>query len=225
MHRNIGAMIVMALFITLSAAENVTENAKVRESFWQIYTNALREEKTAQFQVGVMYERGIAVDKNETRAASWYEKAALQGYVDAQYNLALMYASGRGVPKNLDHSMLWLSKAAKQGDREARKLLLEIIDGKHDDPGPQKAGESTGAVTEVSEGEIETIRPVTIVTKEGAEVCSSSGECRIYRSKTVFTSTAKRGNTYKISGIATKKGWKAYGLEGWIDEAHVDVRP
>ncbi|MEW5831614.1 MAG: tetratricopeptide repeat protein [Campylobacterota bacterium] len=224
MNGKIGVIIVMALLVTLSAAENTLPNAKVQESFWKIYTDALREDKTAQFEVGVMYERGIAVDRNQTRAASWYEKSALQGYVDAQYNLALMYASGRGVPKNLDHSMLWLSKAAKQGDREARKLLLEIIDGKHDAPNRQKEAGSAAAVSDMPEGEIQAIEPVTLVAKEGAEVCTRNGECRPYRSKTVFTSTAKRGNAYKVSGIATKKGWSAYGREGWIDEEHVELR-
>ncbi|MCI4405733.1 MAG: hypothetical protein JHC35_00435, partial [Sulfuricurvum sp.] len=35
---------------------------------------------------------------------------------------------------------------------------------------------------------------------------------------TALTSGMKKGSFYKISGIATKKGWGAFDKEGWIDE-------
>jgi hypothetical protein len=41
------------LFSTLSGSET-------HESFWETYTEALRGDKVAQFQVGVIYELGIS---------------------------------------------------------------------------------------------------------------------------------------------------------------------
>ncbi len=209
---------ILLFWGTLYAQQAVDlRQPKYQESFWEVYTNALRGDRIAEFQVGVLYERGIGVDQNQTQAALWYEKSAWQGYVHAQYNLALMYASGRGVDKNLERAMAWLSKAAKQGDREARGLLLEIIDGKHD------ADEQVSPEGNV-EGVETPIIPVTLVTKEGAKVCDGNGECVAYREKTVLTSTAKKGEYYKISGIVTKQGWKRFGGEGWISENDVERR-
>ncbi|DAB37653.1 MAG: hypothetical protein A2023_01855 [Sulfuricurvum sp. GWF2_44_89] len=202
--------LLLFLFSTLFASEP-------EQSFWETYTAALRGDKVAQFQVGVIYERGIGRDANQTQAAQWFEKSARQGHVDAQYNIALMYASGRGVSEDEGVAMMWLARAAKQGDHEARKLLLSIIDGVLDkNPLPQT--QENGSLDTVE------ITPVTIVTKDGANVCEKSNKCITYKANTPFTSTSKRGNLYKISGIVTKKGWKSYQKEGWIDESSVEVR-
>lgn len=212
---------MFTLLLAVSAGmSSEIRDPKSQESFWKIYTSALRGEQMAQYQVGVMYERGIGVEQNQAQSVSWYEKSAQQGYTDAQYNLALMYASGRGVEKNLENAMVWLSKAAKQGDREARKLLLEIIDGKHDDA-------KVSASVEAMVGNDDTLRPIlpaTLVTKDGAQVCTGKGECRRYQSNLVLTSVSMRGSHYKISGTVTKKGWHSFDEDGWIDAEHVRIR-
>lgn len=185
------------------------------QSFWETYTAALRGDKVAQFQTGVIYERGIGVEENQTMAAQWYEKAAKQGYIDAQYNIAIMYTTGRGVSEDKGLAMMWLSLAAKQGDKEARKLLLEIIDGKHDERPKKTAIAFTEGLTPIS--------PVRLSTKEGATVCIEGGECSVYPINTTLTSRSKRGKYYKISGIGTATGWQPFAKEGWIDEASVRV--
>jgi hypothetical protein len=202
--------LLLFLFSTLFASEP-------EQSFWETYTAALRGDKVAQFQVGVIYERGIGRDANQTQAAQWFEKSALQGHVDAQYNIALMYASGRGVSEDEGIAMMWLARAAKQGDHEARKLLLNIIDGVLE----------KNTKTQIQEGDSQDtieITPITIVTKAGASVCEKSNVCVIYKVNTVFTSTSKRGNFYKISGMVSKKGWEPFPKEGWIDESSVEIR-
>lgn len=217
------ALIVIAL-MTLSGfcseTAGVIHDKKAQDSFWEIYTNALRNDKVAQYQVGVMYERGIGVDQNQTEAALWYEKSAWQGYIDAQYNLALMNASGRGVEKNLDRAMIWLAKAARQGDKEARTLLLEIIDGKLD----EKPKVTERKQLFEKDEELEPITPVTLITKDGAQVCTVDGSCVRYKEKTTFTSKSKQGKYYKISGMGTSQGWKTYEEDGWIDEESVVLR-
>lgn len=193
-----------------------------QQSFWETYTAALRGDKIAQFHVGVIYERGIGVEANQTLAANWFEKSAQQGYVDAQYNIAIMYASGRGVEADEGAAMKWLALAAKQKDKESRKLLLKIIDGELDEPTPVKK-QKTGDTSEVK-GDIITITPVTLVTKEGAVVCDQRNQCVPYKAHSVLTSRSKKGSFYKISGVATKKGWEVFDKEGWIDENSVEIR-
>ncbi len=201
----------MGYINSIFANENV-EKAK-GQSFWETYTAALRGDKNSEFNIGVIYERGIGVDKNETLAAQWYEKAARGGHIDAQYNLAIMYASGRGVAQNDGQAMMWLALAARQGDKEARKLLLEIIDGKI---GAKKS-------LSVYESETEPIAPTTLIAKEDISVCGNKDGCS-FKANTAFTSTIKRGKQYKISGTVTKKGWKEFTKEGWIGEESVEVR-
>lgn len=220
-------MIIRMLFLMMglvilaaSADQTLIKEKKLQDSFWQIYTNALRGDKAAEYQVGVMYERGMGVEQDLAKSALWYEKAAWQGHVDAQYNLALMYAAGRGVDENEERAMIWLAKAAKQGDKEARKLLLAIIDGTLEKPQKRTAKKKN----DESSGEVEAIEPVTLTTREGAQVCTSQGKCSVYKIKTTLTSKSKRGKYYKISGMATKQGWKAFEGEGWIDEESVDIR-
>lgn len=203
------------------ADQNEQNPKQATESFWKIYTDALRGNRIAQYQVGVMYERGMGIEKDETKAAEWYEKAAVQGYVDAQYNIAIMYASGRGVERNEPIAMMWLALAAKQGDKEARKLLLDFIDGKLE---KEKSAETAG---NSSEGQATSIEPVSLVCKENSVVCTQidgKGECTPYKSKTVFTSTSKQGSYYKISGIVVDHKWRDYKKTGWINEDSVEIR-
>lgn len=214
-------LIVIIGFMSLIAYadESNTQRNKITrsEAFWKLYTDALRGEKTAQFETGVMFERGIGVELNQTQAAKWYEKAAIQGHKDAQFNIGIMYATGRGVEQNDQFAMMWLSSAAKQGDKESRALLLEIIDGK---------SKSNNQPDSIDSDSIKYIKPIRFETKEGASICRSSSEdqCSKLQEKQVYTSRSKQGSYYKISGIATGHGWKAYEGDGWIESSMVDIK-
>ena len=61
----------------------------------------------AQFNVGVLYEKGLGVSQDYAQAARWYLKAAEQGDPDAQYNVALLYETGTGVARDLDAAQKW----------------------------------------------------------------------------------------------------------------------
>ena len=70
----------------------------------------------AQFNVGLMYERGIGVSKDEQESLVWYQKSAEQGNSNAQFNLAVMYENGRGTTVDFYQAHQWYRKAALQGD-------------------------------------------------------------------------------------------------------------
>ena len=70
----------------------------------------------AQFNLGLMYEHGIGVGKNEKEAIVWYLKAAEQGSAFAQYNVAVLYENGRGTSVDFTQANNWYRKASAQGD-------------------------------------------------------------------------------------------------------------
>ncbi len=186
-----------------------------QQTFWDTYTEALRGNKVAQFQTGVIYERGIGVEANQSHAAMWYLKSANQGYVDAQYNIAIMYTTGRGVEQNTTAGMMWLATAAKEGDKESRKLLLEVIDGKYDKPLKPTEFEK------LKIGEVIPIAGIRLKTNKDTKICYLSGSCNAIKAYTTVTSRAKSAHYYKVSGIGGKDGWEPYVGEGWILEKDV----
>jgi len=80
----------------------------------------------AQFNLGVMYEKGQGVPQNLQEAVKWYRLVAEQGYASAQYYLALMYYSGKGVPKDYVLAHMWANLAASQGGEVAVKNVMRL---------------------------------------------------------------------------------------------------
>jgi TPR repeat protein len=70
----------------------------------------------SQFNVALMYERGIGVSKDEKEAFVWYGKAASQGNAAAQFNLGVLYENGRGTKIDFAKANEWYRKASVQGD-------------------------------------------------------------------------------------------------------------
>jgi len=70
----------------------------------------------AQFILGLMYDNGRGVPKDDKEAIRWYRLAAQQGYAWAESKLGAMYGSGRGVPQNYGEAVKWFRLAAEQGD-------------------------------------------------------------------------------------------------------------
>jgi len=74
----------------------------------------------AQYNLGVMYEKGKGVKKNLKKAKKWFQFAAEQGVVKAQYKLGLMYGKGKGVAKDYSKAIKWWNLAADQGNGKAQ---------------------------------------------------------------------------------------------------------
>jgi TPR repeat protein len=77
----------------------------------------------AQFNLGVMYERGQGVPQFDTEAVQWYRLAADEGYAHAQSNLGVMYYAGHAVPQNDREAFKWIRRAAEQGQANAQGNL------------------------------------------------------------------------------------------------------
>jgi len=73
----------------------------------------------AQFDLGVMYDKGWGVPRDHVQAARWYRLAAAQGNADAQYNLGVLYEDGR----RYADAVKWYREAADQGLGDAQFSL------------------------------------------------------------------------------------------------------
>lgn len=70
----------------------------------------------SQFNVALMFEKGIGVEKDEKQAVEWYRKSATQGNAAAQFNLGVLYENGRGTTVDFAKANEWYRKASVQGD-------------------------------------------------------------------------------------------------------------
>jgi len=95
-------------------------------SEWRPY--AERGDAHAQFNLGLLYSRGLGTPEDQAEAARWYLKAAEQGVVAAQYNLGILCAGGQGVAKDYSLARDWYRKAAEQGLADAANNIGAMYD-------------------------------------------------------------------------------------------------
>ena len=76
--------------------------------------------------LGMSYQKGNGVPKDDKKAMDYYTKSAEKGFVGGQYFLGRCYEEGLGTKKNLKKAIYWYEKAAKQGDKSAKKKLEEL---------------------------------------------------------------------------------------------------
>ncbi|HCK80058.1 MAG TPA: sel1 repeat family protein [Candidatus Competibacteraceae bacterium] len=74
----------------------------------------------AQFNLGVLYDGGLGVERDYRQAARWYQRAAEQGHAKAQFNLAVLFANGLGVERDMEEAARWYRQAAIQDEVEAQ---------------------------------------------------------------------------------------------------------
>jgi TPR repeat protein len=77
----------------------------------------------AENGLGLIYNRGKAVERDVGKAFYWHRRAAEKSYDKAQFNVGLMYADGEGVAKDSAKAVMWLCKAADQGYAQAQVSL------------------------------------------------------------------------------------------------------
>jgi TPR repeat protein len=70
----------------------------------------------SQYNIGLMYEHGIGVVKDASKAVDWYTKAAAQENSGAQFNLGVLYENGNGTPIDYIKAREFYRKAASHGD-------------------------------------------------------------------------------------------------------------
>lgn len=77
---------------------------------------AARGDGAAQFNLALMYHRGLGVALDEQKAVQWYQKSASNGYVKAQEFLAAAYREGWfGLEKNPQKAEYWGEQIESSG--------------------------------------------------------------------------------------------------------------
>jgi TPR repeat protein len=80
----------------------------------------------AQMKLGMIYQLGLEVSKDEKRAVEWYRLAADQGVNKAQLIMGLMYAKGQGVPQDNREAMIWYRLATKRRVTSEKDNIYEL---------------------------------------------------------------------------------------------------
>jgi TPR repeat protein len=84
---------------------------------------AARGDAAANFNLGVMYDRGQGFDQDNAKAIELYRVAAENGYAPAQFNLGASYHRGQGVERDAAQAAKWWRRAAEQGFLQAQYNL------------------------------------------------------------------------------------------------------
>ncbi|XP_070553437.1 DAP3-binding cell death enhancer 1-like [Ptychodera flava] len=85
------------------------------------------EDAECQYYLGMCYEQGWGVSRNEAKAADMYSKAAKQNHTDAQYNLAVFNELGLGgLPEDREYARQLYTLASKSGSELATQCLERL---------------------------------------------------------------------------------------------------
>ncbi len=82
-----------------------------------------------QYQVGLLFEKGIGCIQNYSEAAFWYEEAAKRGHGEAFNNLGVLYKEGLGVEQNYHRAHVCFSRACEKDISTAYYNLGQLYDG------------------------------------------------------------------------------------------------
>jgi len=85
-------------------------------------------EARAQYDLALLYDKGLGVPQSDAQALLWYTRAAEHGDAQAQYNLGLMYMNGQGMTPDLVLAYYWLSLALGQGEEKAPPAREYLVD-------------------------------------------------------------------------------------------------
>ena len=100
----------------------------------QLYNQAILGESDSQFEIGQLYQYGIAVGKNPQQALIYFELAAAQLDVRAEYNLGILYLEGQITPVDYYKGIDWMTDAAFKGNPYAQYALANIYEKGFKDP-------------------------------------------------------------------------------------------
>lgn len=90
-------------------------------SIWQRLSND--NDIVSRTRLAWLYEKGLGVKRDLTKAAKLFRQSAVDGDADAQYALAVMLQTGKGQTKDINESKLWLQSAADLGHQAALALV------------------------------------------------------------------------------------------------------
>ena len=93
---------------------------------------AEKDNADAQYNLGILYQKGLGVEKNPKTAFIWYKRASANGHTDAMYNLGIMYNKGRVIYRSPKDALKWWKRSAELGNSEAQfNIAVEYFYGRN----------------------------------------------------------------------------------------------
>jgi TPR repeat protein len=89
----------------------------------------------AQYNLGVLYERGHGVKRDYRQAVEWFLRSAERerGGSYAQQHLGVLYATGKGVTQDYDKAIEWLRRGTGKDSMDCENFLAYLLSTCHDD--------------------------------------------------------------------------------------------
>jgi len=109
----LGVLLLAAMpaFADTAAGLAAFKNKDYERAFREWKAGADAGQAEAQFDLGVLYAKGLGVARDLTAAADWYRKSAQQGNAEAEFALGQMYSRGWGVPRDVADAIRWFEMA------------------------------------------------------------------------------------------------------------------
>ena len=117
------SLLLLSFLVSPLFAVSFDCSSAISETEKATCSSAEQGDANAQYDLGIMYVFGEAVERDYKRAVYWLSKAAKQEHSGAQWTLGLMYDHGEGLEQNYEKALYWYKKAAEQGDARAQNDL------------------------------------------------------------------------------------------------------
>ena len=115
-----------ASFVTASPLEDghtAFDNKQYKKAYDIWIKPAQQGDPEAQYNIGLLYMKGLGVEHNDREALKWFTYAGEQGLADAQYNAVVMFYTGKGVYPDYKSAIDWWTLAVAQGHANAENNL------------------------------------------------------------------------------------------------------
>ncbi len=81
----------------------------------------------ANKKLGILYEKGLGVPQDYTKALELYQVAAIKGVPEANGLVGNLFENGLGVDKDLKKAQDWYNKGKEMGDSSMNKKLAALL--------------------------------------------------------------------------------------------------
>ena len=116
------------------------EAGNYQEALYYISLHAANGDPRAQYTMGVMHRKGVAVQRDDREALLWFLAAAEAGHMLGQYAAGLAFDQGRGTDRDVGNALHYLQEAALNGHAAAPVQLGNIyFQGADSEPDLAKA--------------------------------------------------------------------------------------
>jgi len=128
----VGAALLSSSIFAAPPDESVARDAFLKKDYATAYRNwkplADHGDANAQFNLAILYERGLGVRRDYSEAFALCHLAAAQNLTAAEVELGRMYARGWGTAQRFGEAFQWFERAAEQGDPDGQENLGWLYD-------------------------------------------------------------------------------------------------